>query len=316
MKVSIEQAAASALAAYLSSVLNPGSVAEQATATLTDGTTSVLTLTPSIVGAAGNALVATVANATDADPDHFNLTVSGPVGSATASETFANLNYSGTGIDSAPALTGTLLEAVTKLEAGRPDNGTYAFSGGVDGVAGQVSVAQRWPDPEKTLPALAVTVLLAGDAKHDLTTTTEPVSSQELVPPDATKKLYRWKVAEVTVPLQIDCWATFDVARDDLRARVEAALQGGDQAEDWPTGPGLDLALLVADGWEGSAEFIFQAFGNMDTPNAAQQSEWRATARGQAFVALYIDAVSPRMAHITLQQKLNDGAVLSSTVAP
>ena len=179
-----------------------------------------------------------------------------------------------------------------------------------------VSVEQRWPDPEKPLPALAVTVLLIGDAQHQLVSTTEPVSSQELIPPDATKKLYRWKVAEVTQPLQIDCWATYDVARDDLRARVEAALQAGDQTEDWPTPPGLDLALLSADGWEGTAEFIFQAFGNMDNPSSAAQSEWRATARGESRVALYIDAVSPRMAHLILRQKLNGGQAVDSTVTP
>lgn len=306
MTVSIEQAAGNALAAYLNVVLNPGSVATQATATLTESAVSVLSLTPSVAGAAGNALSATVANATDADPDHFNLTISGAVGSSTASETFSNLNYSGTGADSAPTLTGTLLEAVTKCAAGRPDNGTYVFSGGIDGVAGAVSVEQRWPDPEKGLPPLAVTVLLAGEVQLLLVTPTEPDSSEELTPPDPTKKRYRWKVAEATQPIQIDCWATYDVARDDLRARVETALNAGDQTEDWPVPPGLDLALLPADGWVGTAQYDFHAFSNMDSPNAAQQSEWRATARGEAHVALYIDAVSPRMAHLTLKQLLND----------
>lgn len=306
MTVSIEQASANALAAYLSAVLNPGSVATQATATLTDGPTSVLTLTASVAGAAGNALAATVADATDADPDHFNLTVFGPVGSATASETFPNLNFSGTVTDSAPVLTGTLLAGMQKLAAGRPDNGAHVFSGGIDGVAGAVSVEQRWPDPEKRLFPLTVTVLLAGEVQLLLVTPTDPDSSEELTPPDPTKKRYRWKVAEATQPLQIDCWATYDVARDDLRARVEAALNAGDQTEDWPVPPGLDLALLPADGWVGTAQYDFRAFSNLDTPNAAQQSEWRATARGEAHVALYIEAVSPRMAHLTLKQLLND----------
>lgn len=179
-----------------------------------------------------------------------------------------------------------------------------------------VSVESRWPEPEKELPDLGVTVLLAGEAQHQLVTSTEPFSSQELVPPDATKKRYRWKVAEVVQPLQIDCWAKYDVKRDDLRARLEAALQAGDQTEDFPVPPGLDLALLPADGWEGTVEYIFQAFGNLDNPNAAQQSEWRATARGEAHVALYIDAVSARMAHLTLRQKLNGGAAIDSTVTP
>ncbi len=323
MTVSIEQAAANALAAYLSAVLNPGSVATRASASLVTALgATVLALAPSLDGAAGNALTATVSAATDANPLHFNLTIAGTVGGCSASETFANLNYSGTGANSAPSLTGTLLAAVQFVAAGRPANGAYPFSGGVDGTPGTVSVEQRWPEPEKPLfPDGAahpgtVTVLCAGDAQLQIVTTTQPVSSAELPTPDPTKKVYRWKVAEVTQPLQIDCWSKYDVDRDDLRARIESALQAGDQTEDWPTPPGLDLALLPGDGWEGTADYAFQAFGNPDNPSSAQQSEWRATARGEAHVALYIDAVSARMAHLTLRQKLNSGAPIDSTVTP
>lgn len=107
-----------------------------ATTILTAGAVQKLLLRSSLVGAAGNALSATVAAATDANPLHFNLTVSGIVGGASVSNSFANLNYSGTGADSTPVLTGTLLSDVQKLASGRPTNGSYPFSGGVDGTTG------------------------------------------------------------------------------------------------------------------------------------------------------------------------------------
>lgn len=114
-----------------------GSAAAAATATLSDSTpapTNVLTLTLKYKGAAGNSVTWTVSNASDGDALHFNLEVSIVSSTGQTIDKFENLNYSGTGTDSAPSFTNAkLLGAITKLASGRPDNGTGSFSAGADG---------------------------------------------------------------------------------------------------------------------------------------------------------------------------------------
>ena len=124
--------------------------------------------------------------------------------------------------------------------------------------------------------------------------------------------LYRWLVFEVTQPIQIDCWATKPGARTDLRKRVTDALNAGNQAEAYPV-PGSGLALALGDGWTGTADYTFKGFSNLDNPDAAQQNEYRSIAHGEARVALYIDAETPRLANIILRQKL-DGATRPDAV--
>lgn len=85
-------------------------------------------------GAAGNSIIATVTDATDGDPLHFNLTVmvSGVGGST--QEIFQNLNYSGTGSNSTPDFTNTILTgSLTPSGPCRPANGSYALINGSDG---------------------------------------------------------------------------------------------------------------------------------------------------------------------------------------
>lgn len=173
-----------------------------------------------------------------------------------------------------------------------------------------VTVAKQWPAPDRTLPALAATVIQAGETEW-LYCQPEAISST--AGSTSGTRLYRWLVLEVTQPLQIDCWATTPGARSNLRARVAAALQAGNMTERWPVpGGGLQLALLVADGWQGVADFTFKSFSNLDTPDSAQQSEYRAIAQGEARVAFYIDAETPRLARIILQQTI-DGATRTDT---
>jgi len=159
-----------------------------------------------------------------------------------------------------------------------------------DRFGNDVVVDARWPDPEKPLPPKAVTVLQAGGAQHTMLMTADPVSHKELNPSDPVRKLYRWLVLEVTQPLQIDCWATYDVVRDQLRAALTMALHAGDQTDDFPIGPGLAVELSEDDGWTGIVEYLFDQVSSQDNVNSVAQSEYRATARGEPRMTLYVDA--------------------------
>ena len=115
-----------------------GSAAAAATATLiATGPTNVCTVAAKYKGLTGNSLVATVLDPTDGDANHFNLQVSLTGSSGTTSDLLENVNFSGTGADTAlnaDQLSQLLLcGALTKLASGRPANGTYAFSTGADG---------------------------------------------------------------------------------------------------------------------------------------------------------------------------------------
>lgn len=108
------------------------STAVAAFATLANAVpTNLVTVTLKYAGTEGNAAIATVSAAGDGDANHFNLevTVTGPSGTST--DSFTNLNYSGTGPDSVPDLSNCILVgAITKLAAGRPTNATYTFASG------------------------------------------------------------------------------------------------------------------------------------------------------------------------------------------
>lgn len=85
-------------------------------------------------GDMGNSITWEVSAASDADANHFNLTVSISGASGSTTEVFENINFSGVGADSTFDLsTSRLVGAITKLAAGRPINATGTFAGGDDG---------------------------------------------------------------------------------------------------------------------------------------------------------------------------------------
>jgi hypothetical protein len=92
------------------------------------------TITAKYNGVAGNSITATVANASDGDANHCNVTVAVTGASGTTSETFVNWNFSATGTKSTPTFTTSLLVgSVAAGTSGRPTNGSYSFSSGADG---------------------------------------------------------------------------------------------------------------------------------------------------------------------------------------
>lgn len=163
-----------------------------------------------------------------------------------------------------------------------------------------VTVSCRWPEPDQKLPAMAITVLLAGKATDEIL---QPrlVSSRNI---DSVSLLARWQVLERMQPLQLDIWAQYDVVRDALVAALDQVLNLGSMPYSVPGDP---LVLDLADGWTGKVAFDFGGPANQDGPNAVQVSEYRSTYEGEARAVLYVDAKTPKLASIRLSQILNDG---------
>lgn len=104
------------------------------------GPTALVTVTLKYPGTAGNGVVISIADATDGDANHFNITASVSGASGVTSETIHNWNVSGTGADS--ELTAAqlsqlkLIGSITKSAAGVPIVGSTTCSGGADGTIG------------------------------------------------------------------------------------------------------------------------------------------------------------------------------------
>lgn len=147
-----------------------GTGAAAATATINKtGPTAMLTLTLKYKGAAGNVVTATTSAASDGDANHFNLTVSVTGASGTTSDIIQNLNYSGTGADSTPDLTGTkLLGSITKLASGVPIVGTVTFAGGADGTVASTDYVGTQGAVDKGV------ALFEGDKTIDFVLTGDP----------------------------------------------------------------------------------------------------------------------------------------------
>lgn len=150
-----------------------GSGAAAATATVHDANpTNIVKLDLKYKGVIGNSVTWTVADATDGDANHFNLTVAITSATGTTQDLLENLNYSGTGADSTPTFTNLkLLGAITKLNAGRPTNGTGSFGSGSDGTVTSSEYVGTQGAADKGIS------LLEGDKSIDLLFTGDPGNS-------------------------------------------------------------------------------------------------------------------------------------------
>lgn len=114
-------------------VLGSAAVAASVTINKT-GPAALIVVTAKYKGVTGNSLTATTSAATDADANHFNLTVSVTGPSGTTTDFIENLNYSAVGTDSTPDLTKCLLiGSITSSSTGVPILGTSSFTSGADG---------------------------------------------------------------------------------------------------------------------------------------------------------------------------------------
>lgn len=178
----------------------------------------------------------------------------------------------------------------------------------------EVTVEDRWPEGE--LPAddqghvRAVTVLLVG-APVDQALDPEIVSSTPNGDgTDSTVYQYRCRRQHV----ELDVWASYDVDRDELVATLDDVLNASDnltQPDVFNADPVRNgLRLPLSDGFDGSqASFYFDGPENIDTPDAHQQSELRATYRGYVDVMLAKTVTTVPLTTAILRQKAHPEVV-------
>lgn len=192
-------------------------------------------------------------------------------------------------------------------------------------LAGVAAVEPRWPSPDDRFTTPKVTVLCVGKRREEYL---DPrVVAQ--VNTSATLATYTYQAAWVRQNVQLDVWATSDIARDDVIARLDIALRAGTTPiqtagtylayTDTPVGGGVCVPMLVEDGWLGGvADFLFDDVETDDAPDAVSQNEYRATIRGEASLMLTVDASSPRLATAAMKLRLrtDDLAVQGASTNP
>lgn len=122
-----------------------------------------------------------------------------------------------------------------------------------------------------------------------------------------------WQLAACTQPFQLDVWATSDVERDDLIARLDEVLHAGssslstvDAFRD-PVGTGCLIA--VADGWQSCntiADFVFEEPDTIDTSDAVGRAIYRATYRGNAHMMLTVTTRTARQIAINFLMRISE----------
>jgi hypothetical protein len=172
-------------------------------------------------------------------------------------------------------------------------------------------VHARWPEATTKLAPKTVSVLLAGPREDQFL---DPIPIAR-VDTGQNRALFTWRVRACKQPLQIDVWATSHAARDDLVAQLEQALNvsetkslGVSNAD--PVRQGVVLRL--PEPWGGLSDFLFDSATANDSSDAAQRSEYRATARGSAWMDLTVQAESARLARATLRARITNGGAVAT----
>lgn len=180
-------------------------------------------------------------------------------------------------------------------------------------LTGGVIVQPRWPDANTRLPPRAVTVLLVGPPIYDMVQARPDTTT--IV--DATHVSTSWVVYNVRQPMQLDVWATSDASRDDIIAQLDNVMNVGQSALvnpiSLPDPTGEGTTLNIGNGWNGTADYIFDSPGRLDTADSVQRSEYRASAKGEAHMALSITAVSSRMNQIIFKEKVHEALTAPTT---
>lgn len=174
-----------------------------------------------------------------------------------------------------------------------------------------ITVNKRWVEPDKSLPAKAITIIPIGPRKDTLL---DPeVISQSTDGFGVTTYVYKMRC--VTQPLQLDVWSTYAPVRDDIIALLDIHLNVGEAITLGIAGRDVlrqGLLLPLGDGWTGYVDICFDEPSYFDTPDSAQVKEFRASYRGEAVIDLTIPATAPKLAQIILHQTLHETPVGSA----
>lgn len=185
--------------------------------------------------------------------------------------------------------------------------------GGGDGVV----VEPRWFEADRKLPPIAISIIDAGPRRIEWT------DPEQLIVTPSTPGFVEvvWGLGYIEQRVQLDVWTPSDVQRDDVMARLDISLNAGHRSYNGATEPnqdpvGVGLLLALGDGWEpGTVDFTFDEPDFDETADSVNQTEWRAMYRGVATARLTQKATSPKLARISLQQRLLTTTITATTPA-
>lgn len=177
-------------------------------------------------------------------------------------------------------------------------------------------VSDQWPAPDSGLPKRAVSILCAGP-RQDMNVQEQDIRSTPIA---GNLRLYTWRVACCSQPLQLDVWATSAAARDDVVARLTDYLRKGPRftlglPNADVTRDGVLLALDPAKSdFQGFADFQFDGPKRMDTSDSTRKREFRSSIMGSVDVDLTTQAATGTLALVNLLIALDP--TLNAPTAP
>lgn len=142
---------------------------------------------------------------------------------------------------------------------------------------------------------------------------------RQLVASHFSTRLYLWKVGDFEAQLQVDVWTRYEIAREELLARVVGEMYAGFRYVSGELSPDpTDSFTVLAfpdDGTYWGGRVVF-SLGDLERSHTTQQrlSEFRATYTLAADGAIIVPAQSPRMATINFQAAMNGDAPANWTV--
>jgi hypothetical protein len=211
---------------------------------------------------------------------------------------------------------------------------------GANGTSGQpaIAVLDDWPDatPELALPSVSVTRADAPDVEElDPSLVLDVLGRPLSTLVSGNSYNFIWRVAQATLPLQIDVWASSKPMRGDALARLRPALTASKAAtlaayiaatNAILAGAGLDalpqqdpvdnsIVCQLAAPWDHVlADYAFEHRPELSlSPTAAGADEWRATLRGVATFDITVTAASAKLARVILKAFATTGSSLSGT---
>lgn len=156
-----------------------------------------------------------------------------------------------------------------------------------------VAIYGDWPEPDVKLQMPSLSVMRVGEP--DVTDLDPTVIGPPLLV-SGNRYQYTYRIAQATLPLQLDIWASSKAMRSDTLARLRLALTaskdvtlasyftsiGGAPALQDPVENSIVLQLGAP--WANTlADYSFSyRVQHSESPNAAGAREWRATLRGEA----------------------------------
>lgn len=179
-------------------------------------------------------------------------------------------------------------------------------------------VSEFWPTPQKAVPAQAVTVVSPGKPTlrylQDVPWVTTATTGH------AGTTIYLRAMAEI--PLQLDVWTQAQAVRDGLAAavgdflnRAAATTVATPALQEFLAGP--DLVLNITNLYGFPCNYDFDALPEyIDSPLAAERSEWRATWAGKALLYIPQQENVYLMEQILLELGLNGGPLEQYQLEP